>query len=107
MDEWKVPVTRIRTAPSGEDQYGEPLPGVPTRVVLPPALFAPTGSHEPVQAGTAAVLTSPSLYWPAQWPDVEATDQLEVSGTVWDVEGNPAAWPLGLSVSLKGAEAHG
>ena len=106
MDEWKTPVIRLRTTTAGTDQYEEPLPGVVERVELPPALFAPTGSFEPVQPGVASVVGAPSVYWPGQWPDVKATDQLEVSGVVWNVEGNPSPWPLGLTVMLKGTQSH-
>lgn len=107
MSRWKVPVTRIRTEHAGEDQYGEPIPGEETRVSLPPALFAPTPTTFPVHAGAHSTVTDPTVYWPREWPDVQAGDRLEIEGTVWWVAGRPARWPLGLAVTLSGVEKVG
>ncbi|RRJ85904.1 hypothetical protein EG850_10975 [Gulosibacter macacae] len=103
FDDWKVTVVRIRAGDGGIDQYDEPVPGEDERVALPDALFAPTPTDLPIEAGTDATVTSPTLYWPDQWPDIKSGDRLEVDGAEWRVDGRPARWPLGLSVSLIGA----
>lgn len=95
-----VPVIRVRAADGGVDQYGEPIPGAEERTALSPALYAPGGSSEPVQAGTAAVVSEPSLYWRGHHPDVLASDLLIVDGITYRVEGSPARWPKGTVVTL-------
>lgn len=46
-----VPVTRRRRGPASKDQYGNPVPGQWENVALPPAVFAPATSTEPISAG--------------------------------------------------------
>ena len=107
MDRWKVPVQRVRTMPGAVDQYGEPIPGEQVPADLPPALFAPGGTSEPVSAGATPVISEPSVYWRGEWPDVVATDLLVIGGVAYRVEGAPASWPMGLKVTLRGVEAGG
>lgn len=107
MSQWKVPVTRIRTSPAGKDQYEEDIPGEPTPMDLPRALFDPGSSQEPVEAGASPVITKPTLYWRDEFPDVQSTDQILVAGSLFRVEGKPARWPKGLVVELRGVEAGG
>ena len=61
----RVAVIRLRAGEAGEDQYGEPIPGQVVESPLPPALFAPGGTSEPVAAGAAPVRSAPAL---ARWP---------------------------------------
>lgn len=96
-------MTRLRTVPGGTDQYGERVPGETVEESLPDALLAPGGTSEPVTAGAAPVLSSPTLYWPGQWPDLTAADRVRVGGTVYRVEGAPAHWPMGLALTLAAA----
>lgn len=104
MDDWKVPVTLIRTTSGGVDEYGDPLPGSPERVELPPALFAPGRTSEPVNPGEKPVISLPSLYWRGEHPRVTARDLIEVMGGQYRVEGAPQWWPSGMVVSLKGVD---
>lgn len=104
MKAWKQAVTRLRTAPGARDQYGERMPGQTVEEPLPDALFAPGGTSEPVAAGSAPVLSSPTLYWPGQWPDITATDRVRVGATTYRVEGRPADWPMGLVATLAAVE---
>lgn len=104
MDEWKVPVTRLRPSDEGVDEYGDRLPGVETESPLPPALFAPGRTSEPVQPGERPVITLPALYWRGHHPDVKASDRIKVMGNVYRVEGEPAWWPTGMVVTLKGVD---
>ncbi|QWW20132.1 hypothetical protein I6B53_03275 [Schaalia sp. 19OD2882] len=105
--EWLVQVTRIRSTPAGVDQYGEPIPGQLERTVLPPALFAPASSAEPLAPGRAPVISTASLYWRGQHPDVQAGDQVEVDGITWEVEGRPSTWPKGLVAELRASTGRG
>lgn len=104
MKPWKQAVTRLRTTPGDKDQYGERMPGQTVEEPLPDALFAPGGTSEPVMAGAAPVLSSPTLYWPGQWPDLTATDRVRVGGVIYRVEGRPADWPMGLVATLAAVE---
>jgi hypothetical protein len=99
---WLTPVVRIREEDGGTDQYGEPIPGADVETDLPSALFAPGGTSEPVQPGAAPVISTPTLYWPGQHPDVTASDRLRVAGVTYQVDGKPAVWPKGLAVTCKG-----
>lgn len=99
--EWLTPVVRVRVESGGVDEYGDTLPGQRTLQDLPPALFAPGRTWEPVQAGAMPVITAPTVYWRGQHPDVKAGDKLVVGGWEYEVEGEPKAWPLGLEVPLK------
>lgn len=98
---WAVPVTRVRASPAGVDQYGESIPGPEGQEALPAGLFAPGASSEPVSQGAAPVITAPTVYWPGQWPDIIAADVLIIGGVRYQVEGDPARWPMGLVVTLR------
>lgn len=104
LDGWTVPVTRRRQTAGGVDQYGDPVPGRWLDEPLPDALFAPGGTSEPVQAGAAPVISTPTVYWPGRRVDIAAADRLVVDGTTWDIEGRPAHWPLGTAATLKTSE---
>lgn len=98
-----VAVTRLRAGEAGEDQYGEPIPGPVAEEPLPEALFAPGGTSEPVAAGSAPVVSQPTLYWRGQHPDVKSSDMLRIAGVTYRVEGAPARWPRGTVVTLHAA----
>lgn len=104
LDAWTVTVVRHRQTPAGVDQYGDPIPGQWLDEPLPDALFAPGGTSEPVQAGAAPVISTPTVYWPGRRVDIAAADRLVVDGTTWDIEGRPAHWPLGTAATLKTSE---
>ncbi|WP_334152969.1 hypothetical protein [Microbacterium sp.] len=95
---------RVRDGAAGEDVFGESIPGAPVETPLPPALFAPTPTALLAHAGVASTSTQPTVYWPREWPDVQAGDRLVVAGEEWTVDGRPASWPLGLVVELTGVK---
>lgn len=99
----RVPVTRLRAGEAGEDQYGEPIPGPVAEDSLPEAFFAPGGTSEPVAAGSAPVISQPTLYWRGQHPDVKSSDLLRIAGITYRVDGAPAMWPKGTVVTLHAA----
>lgn len=98
---WTTPVVRIHTEAGDVDQYGEPIPGAQIQEPLPRGLFAPGASSEPVSPGAAPVITAPTVYWPGQWPDLCASDVLLIGGVRYQVEGDPARWPMGLVATLR------
>lgn len=100
-DDWFTPVVRVRVESGGVDEYGDTLPGQRTLHDLPPALFAPGGTSEPVQAGAMPVIVAPTVYWRGEHPDINAGDKLIIGGWEYEVDGEPKAWPLGLEVALK------
>lgn len=101
-------VYRLRAGTStSNDRYGHPVPGTPQRTPIEKALVDPGGFAEPVEVGRQPVITVPTCYWLNQWPDIKASDQLEVRGEVFDVTGKPGDWRSavgGLVVQLKRAE---
>lgn len=98
-----VQVMRLRAGDGGTDQYGEAVPGPVLESALPPALFNPGGTSEPVTAGSAPVVSQPTLYWRGQHPDIRSSDLLRIAGTTYRVEGAPARWPKGSVVTLHAA----
>ena len=99
-------VKRHRRVESGADRYGNPT-YTETVSDLPPARFAPRSVIPSPEPGRAPVVNEPALYWKRQWPDVVASDRIEVRGSVFEVSGDPADWrgPLsgGLVVRLREA----
>lgn len=95
----KEAVSRVRLVQDGEDRYGEPVFTTVT-TELPPALFAPGGTSEPIEPGREPVVAAPTLYWPRRWPDVMASDRLIVRGETYSVDGEPAAWNGSLAGGL-------
>lgn len=106
-------VTRIRAgAQTGTDAFGQPVYGPDVETTIDGAMFAPGGSSESVEVGREAVVTAPTLYFRAAWPDIVETDRIRVRGVEYDVDGRPADWrdpfgtdgPGGLVVTLKAVE---
>lgn len=98
-----VAVSRLRAGDGGRDQYGEAVPGPVVETSLPPALFNPGGTSEPVAAGSLPVVSQPTLYWRGKRPDISSSDLLRVAGVTYRVEGAPARWPKGTVVTLHAA----
>ena len=99
MRRWHTPVTRLRTT-WGQDRYGDPAPTGVERSELPPALYAPGATSDPVQDGARPILADAALYWRKVWPDISPTDRLIVHGRTFEVMGQPKHWPQGLVVEL-------
>lgn len=99
---WRRAVTRLRPTAGSTDAYGDTVPGPPTTEQLPDALFNPGLTTQPLDAGAAPIVQAPTVYWAGQWPDVTPGDTLVIGGIQYRVEGRPAQWPLGLSVTLTG-----
>ena len=101
-------VTVVRASPGGVDAYGDPLPGDASRVDVPGCAVAPRYSSEPSERGRQGVIVGLTVYG----PDVFlSTDQVEVRGVLYDVEGEPGfwenpftGWAPGVEVALRRAE---
>lgn len=105
------PVTRRRQQQTGTDRYDNPVYGLVDVVLEDRAAFDPGGSREPVEVGREQTVTTPKLFFPRAYPDLNDTDQVLVRGRVFAIEGNPADWKSpfgsdvgGLVVELKQAE---
>lgn len=97
-------VTRLRATPGPPDQYGESVPGPVEELELPAAAVAPGESTERTGPGEISTVMAATAYWRGKWPDVVAGDRLRIDGHVWDVQGDPACWPLGTVATLRRVE---
>lgn len=104
-------VTRIRSTVDGEyDDNGDPTPlpdgEDPSTLEITGCLVAPRYSTEPTEAAQAGVIVGKTLYAPPG-SDIVRTDQFEIDGQRFDVEGEPGLWDGtsagGLEVALKRA----
>jgi len=84
-------VTRLRAAEAGTDRRGNAEPGEPTRLDIDGCAVAPRGQGENRTEGRQAVTSGWTVYAPTG-ADVLATDQVEVRGVVYEVDGEPADW---------------
>lgn len=105
-----ISVTRHRNTPAGVDQYGDPTGVTPDALTVSGCAVAPRSSSEPTERGRVGVIVGLTLYAP-YGSDIIHTDQIEVDGTVYDIEGEPGLWanPFtgsrpGMEVALKRAE---
>lgn len=89
-------VTVLR--PGGTTPFGDPLPGSSHSV--DGCLFAPRSSNESSDFANT-VITGAQLFGPAG-ADIKATDQIQVRGVVYDVEGDVGDWgKAGVQVALE------
>lgn len=84
-------VTIVRKSPGGTDVYGDPITSTTTRIDLAGCGVAPRYSTEPTDRGRQGVIIGWSVYPPAD-AGILFTDQLEVGGVLYEVEGEPAEW---------------
>lgn len=99
-------VTVVRTTPGGLDPHGAPLPSTETRHPLPGAFTAPRTSSD--VAGREGIVVGLTLFCSDPDADLLHTDQVEVNGTLFDIDGGVGVWrnPLnpavdGISCALK------
>jgi hypothetical protein len=90
-------VTVVR--PPGRDRFGDPRPGTNIEHDIPGCLIAPGPSGENLDAANQ-VDTHLSVYAPPG-ADVTATDQVRVSGDLYQVVGAPRRWATaGVEIAL-------
>lgn len=105
-------VVRVRRTPGGWDEYGDPIPGTESRDDIDgvAVTFRRAVTGDVNDRGREGVIVGLTLYLPAG-VDVLHTDQFEVRGALYDVDGEPAVWrsPFtgwrpGVEVALRRAE---
>lgn len=82
-------------APTGYDQYGNPIPGDPIRDATP-AWWEPRTSGEQTTA-QEQVTSGFWIYLPGG-TDLTAYDAVEIDGTDYEVKGDPGRQPGGFAV---------
>lgn len=120
----------VRQTPGGTDPYGDPIEDSEIRIEIPGCAWAPrtqgTGpsSGEIEDRGRQGVIEGLTFYvkreswrrieWPAEVPENErvlfASDQVELGGVLYEVQGDPGDWwnPMsgreaGLEVAVRRA----
>ena len=96
-------VTIVRATPGGTDAYGDPIPGTVTRIDVPGCAVAPRLSTEPTERGRQGVIVGLTIYPPAD-SGFRFTDQVEVRGVLFDIEGEVAEWVNPFTGWTPGAE---
>jgi len=106
-------VVRIRAISGGIDPYGDSIPSTTTRTDVPNTAVAPRSSTEPTERGQAGVTVGLTIA-PPPGSDIRFTDQVEVRGVVYDVEGDSieifspfTGWAPGAEIALKRAVGGG
>lgn len=89
----------------GTDAYGDPLPaaGDPRPVSGCLVAWTTRGSSEPAERGRSGVTTDVVVHFPAGTA-VAHGDRIRVRGELYDVEGVPGDWQVGVVVSGRRAE---
>jgi hypothetical protein len=106
--------TVVRVRGAGYDDNGDPIAGTPTRTTIAGCTIAPRsqfgGASSDISGrGRQGVLVGLTLYAP-YGTDIVHTDQLEVDGDLFEVDGevgpwkNPfTGWEAGIEVALNRA----
>lgn len=84
-------IRRVRATPGGTDAYGDPVESTTSTTVIPRAFVAPQQGSENNDPGRAGVTVGLTLYAPPG-TDLLHTDQVDIDGVRYDVEGEVAAW---------------
>lgn len=103
-------ILRVRHAPGGVDQYGDPIPGSVTESPIADSFFGPRTSSDVDGRGRDGVTVGLNLFAPIG-TDLDRTDQVKVDGELYDIDGEIApwkhpwtGWEPGIVVALKRAE---
>lgn len=97
-------VYRLRGNPGGTDDYGDPVTSTEGRTAF--KTLAPVAFNRSVEAGgrgRTGTVTGITIYLPAG-SDVRASDQWEVRGSRWDVDGEVADWRSAAGSPVGGVE---
>lgn len=102
-------VVRIRSTPGGTDPYGDPIASTVARTDVANVAVAPRMSSESSVRGRQGVVVGLTIAPPAG-SDIRSTDQVEVRGVVYDVDGDSieirspfTGWAPGSEIALKRA----
>jgi hypothetical protein len=92
----------VRVRKSGYDEHGDPIDGTARRT-LDHAFIAPRTTADLDGRGRHGVTVGVSLFAP-YGTDLVHTDQVEIDGELFDVDGEVAQWRNPLTGSNAGAE---
>lgn len=81
--------TAVRVRGSGFDDYGDPIAGT-ARFTIPDCSKAPRTSSDITDRGRHGVVVGLDLYCPPG--HLLPSDQVEVDGVLYDIEGEPGDW---------------
>ena len=88
-------IVRVRSDPGGVDEYGDPVADSESRTTIDGAFVAPRNDpgqgSEITNRGRAGVIVGLMLFAPYD-TDLTYTDQIEVDGVLYDIEGEPGRW---------------
>lgn len=93
----------VRVRPPGYTDAGDPIEAAPTRVPLCEAFTAPRTSSDITDRGRAGVIVGLTLFG-KYGTDLKHTDQVEVDGVLYDVDGEPGQWKNPLTGTKAGFE---
>lgn len=103
-------ITVIRATPGGHDGYGDPIASTETSHELDGCAVAPRTSGDTPGRGRNGTIEGLTLYCPPG-TDIQAGDQVEVSGIRYEIDGEIGVWASpfggsvdGLEVALKRAQ---
>lgn len=83
----------VYRATDTEDEYGDPQPGTFTKGITLLGLFAPSNPSEALEPGKNTVISGGVVYVRTSTkPDVRPTDQVEVAGKRYDIDGDIGHW---------------
>jgi len=93
-------VTRVRATEFTTNTHGNKVPNwaTATEAQMGPCLLAPTQSTE-LTDQRASVSNVFTLYAPVG-ADLTARDRVRIDGDLFEVDGEPSRWPLGVTASL-------
>jgi hypothetical protein len=85
-------IVRLRASSADTDRYGDPVAtGEPERTPLLGAFVAPRESNDINDRGRQGVIVGLTLF--AHFgTDIVHTDQIEVDGVIYNVDGEPGQW---------------
>lgn len=105
-------IVRVRSSPGGVDQYGDAIASTETRDAVPGAFTSPRMSESMAFQGVgndrtrAGVVVGLTLFVPYGF-DLTHTDQVEVDGVLYSIDGEVGpwrqpmtGWKAGASVAL-------
>ena len=96
-------VTIVRQSPGGTDSYGDPIDSTESRIDIEGVAVAPRYSSEPTERGRQGVVVGLTIYPPAN-SGFLFSDQVEVRGELFDMEGDPGEWENPFTGDTPGAE---
>lgn len=96
-------ITVIRATPGGHDAYGDPNESTERSHRLSGCAVAPRTSSDPADRGRHGAIVGLTLYCPPS-SDIVATDQVEIDGVRYDIEGDVGVWSSPFGGDVGGVE---